>query len=309
MEITYNDIISFLERKTISYSLKGNKFDSYKVSSIFYPEKNSFYFYKNSIPLPDTISQSLILTDNLKLQINEGNGILYIKEDPQEIFYELLNFYFKEKSTGKICSSAIIDKAAIIGENVQIDSFVKIGKCIIGENCIIKSNVVINDETVVKSNSVIEPNCTIGATGMAWILNNRGDRIKLPQLGGVEIAENCIIGANSVIVRGSLNEKTQLGSNTVIAPGARIGHGCQIGKNVHFANNVVLGGNTLIGDSCFLGSSAVSRPKIKLHSYTVVGAGAVVVKNTSKENLTLMGVPAKEYDNKNNLSGVPQIKK
>lgn len=133
-------------------------------------------------------------------------------------------------------------------------------------------------------------------------------KILQPQLGGVDIYENCFIGAGTIIVRGSLNENTRIGRNSLLAPGGRIGHGTQIGDFVHFANNVVTGGNTIIGDYSFVGSAAVFRPKIVIHPKTIVGAGSVVVKNTTKEGKTLLGIPAKEINTKVNPSGMPKPK-
>jgi len=307
MKIKFNDIINYLKFNDIPFELKGNPKDCYTITSLFYPEPDGFYYIENELSFDVKLIDSLILS-NFNLILDEGNVVLLVTESPQEIFYKMLNFYFREESSGLICETVKIHKEALIGKNVQIDPFVVVGKCVIGDNTIIKSHTVITDNTKIGSNVLIEHSCTIGATGMAWIWDNNGNRIVQPQLGGVIIEDYCRIGAQTVIVRGSLNENSRIGTHTVIAPGARIGHGTQIGKYVHLANNVVTGGNTVIGAYCFIGSSAVFRPKIKLHTYTTVAAGAVVVKNTSKENLTLIGVPAAETATKEISNGIPKSK-
>lgn len=308
MQIKFTQITNFFDEKGILYSLKGhNNFDEYKICSLLFPEEKGFYFLEEGYS-DENILDSLILT-HWNFETVNNNAILRIKESPQIIYYELLNHYFKEVSTGKICNTAIIHKDAIIGENVQIDSYTVIGKCEIGANSIIKGNCVLTDMSQIGKNTIIEPNCTIGATGIAWVWNKDGERVKLPQIGGVSIGDSCTIGANSVIVKGSLNERTVIGNNSVFAPGAKVGHGSQIGCNVHFANNVVLGGNTTIGENSFIGSGAVFRSKTLIHPNTIVAAGAVVIHNTRAENLTLIGVPAQENISKSKLSGVPKLKK
>lgn len=303
MQITYKQIINFLKNEKIGFSIKGTFFESYQICSIFQPETNGFYFFEGK-ELNLELRNSLILcSENLKIE--HTNGLILIDQRSQMVFYEILNSLFEEKSSGVISEFAIIDDKAIIGENVQIDPFVIIGQCEIGENTIIRSHTKIHDNSTIGTNVTIESNCTIGATGTAWTWKNVREKVRQPQLGGVIIENNCFIGANSVIVRGSLNENSLIGKNSLIAPGARIGHGTQIGKNVHFANNVVTGGNTKIDDFCFIGSSVTFRPKVKIHQFTVVGAGAVVVKDSTKSKQLLIGVPAEEKEIEGNLKGMP----
>ena len=306
MKITYSEIIDFFNLKGIEYRLIGNPKKDYVIASIFSPVENGFYFIE-AANSEVNISRSLILT-NSKLDFLDNNVLLKVDESPQLLYYKLLDFYFKEMSTGKICSTVKIHSCAKIGKNVQIDSFSVINKCIIGENSIIKSPCVINENTTIENNVIIEPHCTIGARGMAWVWNGSDERILQPQLEGVIIKRNSLVGANSAIVRGSLNENISIGENTVMAPGARIGHGTIIGNYVHLANNVVTGGNVIISDFCFIGSSVTLRPKVKIHPNTIIGAGALVINNTNTDGLTLKGVPAKEFNSKKESSGVPKQK-
>lgn len=306
MQISYSQIIDFLKIQGIDFSLKGKILSEYKICSLFYPESNGFYFLIGD-KLKPTVKKSLFICSS-DIEIEGDNSIILIDGNPQVVYYKLLDYYFKERSTGIICKNVSIHDEAVIGKNVQIDAYVVLGKCLIGDNTVIKSHTVVADNSSIGNNVILESHCTVGATGTAWVWGENEEKFKQPQLGGVTIKDNCFIGANSAIVKGSLNEHTIIGENTIIAPGARIGHGTQIGKSVHFANNVVTGGNSRISDFCFIGSSVTFRPKVSVHPYTVVGAGAVVVKNTSKENVLLMGIPAKETPMKNNLTGVPNLK-
>ncbi|TDN89144.1 UDP-3-O-[3-hydroxymyristoyl] glucosamine N-acyltransferase [Salegentibacter sp. 24] len=305
MKISFVDIKIFLNKHGIPFQVIGDAKENYIVASIYNPVKNGFYFLQASNDIPN-FSDSIILTDFINKPFN-GNVILKINESPQVVFYKILNEYFKEVSSGEVCSSSKIHNEAIIGKNVQIDSFVVIGISEIGDNSIIKSNTVINDNCKIGKNTIIESNCSIGVRGIAWVFEGQGNRVNQPQLGGVTIGENCIIGANSAIARGSLNEDTRIGDQTVIAPGAKIGHGVIISERVHLSNNVCVAGNSKIEERSFIGSGAIISSKTVIKKGTIVGAGAMVNKNFEKENSTLIGVPARpvKKEKRNINKGVP----
>lgn len=311
MEINSQLIKSTLDKLEIDYIWNNNVDGIYHIASLFSPISNGFYFYMGKENFNMSVKSSLIIMNKEpQLENNQNQFIILKDKDPQQVFYLILNFLYNKVSTGIVASSTIISSNALIGENVQIDDF-----CIIEENVIIEDGVIIGSHskihanTTIKRNSVLESGCVIGTQGVAWVWSNdQTEKIVQPQLGGVFIDEKCFIGAGTIIVRGSLNENTEIGKNTLMAPGGRIGHGTKIGDFVHLANNVITGGNTIIGDYSFVGSAAVFRPKVAIHSRTIVGAGSVVIKNTSGEGFTLMGVPAKQIETKASPSGMPKPK-
>lgn len=221
-----------------------------------------------------------------------------IVSDPQLEFYKLSHlvdfpYTFNKNSyiKGKNCS---IDPTAVIGDGVKIGNNVSIGP-----------NSVVYSKTEIGDGTRIDSNCTIGTEGMMWVWD--GDKkVFLKQLGGVKIGKNCIIGSNTVIVRGSANEYTILKDNTNLAPGCCIGHGTQIGENVHFANNVTLGGSVTIASNCFIGCAVTINPRTQLQcSNIILGAGCVVTKNLNEEGV-YAGVPVKKIKNiEKNLKGIP----
>lgn len=307
MKTPSSNLLKFLEQKKIDYTIIGNVLERYTIASVFKPIENGLYFFTGTI-LPKKIINSLIIC-NKDLSESISNSRIIV-DNPQKVFYEYINFKYAKKSNGIISDTVKIDKGSKIGDNVQIDDFCIIGNCKIGDNTIIGSHSTVHDNSIVGKECFIDSYSSIGASGIAWIWDEiNDDRILLPQLGDVIIKDRCILGSNTIIVKGSLNESTYIGKGTVVAPGSRIGHGTQIGDYVHLANNVVTGGNTNIGDYSFIGSSATFRPKVKIHQKTIVGAGSVVVKNTTKEGVTLMGVPAKEVVSKKHPSGMPKPKK
>ncbi|MCB9695772.1 MAG: hypothetical protein H6738_03175 [Alphaproteobacteria bacterium] len=277
------------------------------VASLFAPVPNGLYFFVGR-RLPHTLSRSVALVGPDYETDGAGDNCLIVLDgDPQLTFYRLLDALFGRRSTGVIAATAVIHPEAELGRNVQVDDFCVIGRCVIGDDVVIGSHCRVHDGVTVRARSVVDSHSVLGACGVAWIWDeDQTTRVVQPQLGGVTVGEGCFIGAQTVLVRGSLNEATTIGDRTMMAPGCRIGHGTRIGASAHLANNIVTGGNSVIGDFSFVGSAAVLRPKVKLHDHTIVGAGAVIVKDTSGPGLTLTGVPAIERPTKEAPSGMPR---
>lgn len=309
MNLRFNAIIDFLIENNIPYEVHGNNAkENLVVASIFYPSEGGFYYWTgDNFQLND--SNAVVLT-NQKSLIEQSHVIILIDGEPQEVYYRILDYYFKYRSTGEISDQSIIHRNAKLGTNVQIDSFSILEDCIIEDNVIIGSSCKIHSNSVISKNTIVESGTIIGAQGVAWVWSHKSEeRIIQPQLGGVIIEKNCFIGAQTVIVRGSLNENSVIGDHTIMAPGGRIGHGTIIGKYVHFANGVITGGNSRIGDYSFIGSGAVLRPKVSICERTIVGAGSVVVKDQDIPGMTLMGVPAKAFETKQYPAGMPKPKR
>jgi len=239
-----------------------------------------------------------------KKRFDISNDVIQIIVDnPQLEFYKLSNlieneYLFSEFSKYKIGNRCNIHKSAVIGNDV-----------IIGDDVTIGPNTVIYSKTIIGDGSRIDSNCTIGTEGMMWVWDEFGEKVFLRQLGGVIIGKGCIIGSNSVIVRGSANEYTILEDGVNMAPGCNIGHGTYIGKNSHLANNVATGGSSYIESNVFLGTSSVVNPSIRIDVKDVIIASGGVVSKTINQPGVYAGVPAKFLKSiEVKLKGVPDWK-
>lgn len=72
-----------------------------------------------------------------------------------------------------------------------------------------------------------------------------------------------------------------------------IGHDSKIGSHVHFSPLAVLSGNTSIGNLVEIGSHAAIKQKISIIDNSIVGMGAIVVKNIDNVGV-YVGNPAKK---------------
>lgn len=288
--ITLEHIISFLNENNIDFRIE-NHIDSIEVTpaSIKHIVSNGLYYMVgNTLGNDFEIKNSVIITDSAF----ESNNTLIILDNPQLVHYRICNLFIKSK-TPDIHPTAIIDPEAVIGNSVSIGPYCVIEKCIIEDHVTLESHVVIKENTHLKKHVFIDSHSCIGASGLAWIWDENGERVRQPQLGGVIVEEHCHLATDITVVRGSLSESTTIGKSTVIAHGTKIGHGAMIGEYVHMANNVSLAGNAKIGDRSFLGSAAIISSNIRVPQNTIVGAGAMVNKNFVDSYCTLAGIPAK----------------
>jgi sugar O-acyltransferase (sialic acid O-acetyltransferase NeuD family) len=96
----------------------------------------------------------------------------------------------------------------------------------------------------------------------------------------------CLVAATAIVA-----PSARVGDACILNHGAIVDHDCVVGAFTHCAPNVTLGGNVRVGKSCLIGSGAVILPGLTIGDYVTVGAGAVVTKNIS-DNQVVAGSPA-----------------
>jgi len=103
----------------------------------------------------------------------------------------------------------------------------------------------------------------------------------------VELGEGVVITAGCV-----LTNNIRIGDHTHVNRMTTVGHDCIVGALVHLAPGVVLSGNVTVGDGCDLGTRACTIQGVTIGPRTVVGAGAVVIRDLPAD-CTAVGVPAR----------------
>ena len=97
----------------------------------------------------------------------------------------------------------------------------------------------------------------------------------------------CVVCANSTI---SVN--STLGNHCILNIGVTIGHDCEMEDYVSLMTGTVISGHVKIKESAYFGSNSTVVPGKTVGKNSKVGAGSVVIRNV-KDNVTVMGVPAK----------------
>lgn len=106
------------------------------------------------------------------------------------------------------------------------------------------------------------------------------------------ISESANLGSGIAIMPGAIiNADVTIHDDTVINTGSSIDHDCTIGKAVHVAPGCNLSGKVTVGDGTFLGTGTKVIDRISIGSWSILGSGAVVVRNFPDRCLGL-GIPA-----------------
>jgi sugar O-acyltransferase (sialic acid O-acetyltransferase NeuD family) len=113
---------------------------------------------------------------------------------------------------------------------------------------------------------------------------------------GNRIGEGCTILPQAVITNG-----VTIGEGCLINPHASISHDAVIGDFVEISPGARVTGHSKIDSFSRLGTNAVILPKIRVGINVTVGAGTVVVKDTS-DNVVVVGAPARQ------IKQIPPIK-
>jgi len=101
---------------------------------------------------------------------------------------------------------------------------------------------------------LVHPGAVLGADGFG-IAFERDHWIKVPQLGGVRIGDDCEIGANTTIDRGAL-EDTVLEDDVRLDNQIQVAHNVTIGAHTAIAGCAAIAGSTRVGRYCLIGGAA-----------------------------------------------------
>ncbi|MBL4887749.1 MAG: UDP-3-O-(3-hydroxymyristoyl)glucosamine N-acyltransferase [Flavobacteriaceae bacterium] len=234
-------------------------------------------------------------------------------EDSYKAFSKLLEYYNQVKlNKSGIESPVFISESARYGENPYIGAFAYIGDNVIignqvkiypnvfiGDNVTIGNDVTIFAGTKIYSESVIGNNCVIhsgvilGADGFGFAPNEKGEYIKVPQIGNVIIEDNVDVGAGTTIDRATLG-------STIIRKGVKLDNQIQIAHNVEIGENTVIAaqtgiaGSTKIGKNCMIGGQAGFAGHITIGDNVRIQGQSGVGRDV-KSGEVLQGTPAFTY--------------
>jgi sugar O-acyltransferase (sialic acid O-acetyltransferase NeuD family) len=102
-----------------------------------------------------------------------------------------------------------------------------------------------------------------------------------------KIGENCMIFEDNVI-----QHFVEVGDDVVMWSGNHVGHRTKIGDHVFVSSHCVISGYCEIGDYSFLGVNSCFGDGLKVAADNVIGAGAVIVRDTEPRKV-YVGNPAK----------------
>ena len=187
-------------------------------------------------------------------------------------------------------ANAVIESGVELGDNVVIGAGCFIGKNTrIGKGSRLWANVSVYHEIQIGERCLIQSGTVIGADGFGYA-NDRGNWVKIPQLGTVIIGDRVEIGACTTIDRGAL-DNTQIGNGVIIDNQCQIAHNVVIGDNTAVAGGVIMAGSLKIGRYCMIGGASVINGHMEIcDKVTVTGMG-MVMRPITEPGVYSSGIP------------------
>ncbi|MBC6443856.1 MAG: UDP-3-O-(3-hydroxymyristoyl)glucosamine N-acyltransferase [Alphaproteobacteria bacterium GM202ARS2] len=194
---------------------------------------------------------------------------------------------------GKGCSLAagvVIENGAQIGEGCVIGAHSVIGAhCTLGRDCILGSHVSLS-HAVVGERVHIHAGARIGQEGFGFAPDGQGGFETVLQLGRVVVGNDVVIGANTTIDRGSLQD-TVIGAHCRIDNLVHIAHNVVLGRGCILAGQVGISGSTRFGDYCMIGGQVGFSGHSKVGSKVSIAAKSGVMRDIA-DGEKVAGIPA-----------------
>jgi UDP-3-O-[3-hydroxymyristoyl] glucosamine N-acyltransferase len=188
---------------------------------------------------------------------------------------------------------AVIGEGSTIGDQCIVGAGSSIGRRVtIGAHSAVQSNVSIYDDVDIGERVILHAGCVIGADGFGFVMTG-GRYEKFPQVGRVQIGNDCEIGANSCIDRAALGV-TWLGDGVKLDNMVHIGHNCRIGNHVVIAAQTGLSGGVIVEDYAVIGGQVGIGDKARIERGATLGSGCgVLTSKVIRSGEVVWGTPAR----------------
>jgi UDP-3-O-[3-hydroxymyristoyl] glucosamine N-acyltransferase len=272
------DIALFLNAETIGNPLKDVTKPGYLYTAK--PDELAYCFLKNDEKDLEAISKTdagiVICPKHLrnKLEQIKVKPTLILSGASKYDFAKVLQeFFVKEKPA--------ISTYSYVGKNVKI-----------GKDADIHPSAVIYDDTELGNNVTIRANAVLGAEGLDYGRNRKGELKRIPHVSKLIVEDDVDVGSNTTVQKGMLRP-TIIGKGTKIGPNCDIGHEVKIGQYCIIAGMTLVAGATEIGDHAFIAPHSTIKNSIKIGSNAFIGIGSLVIRNVP-DGTAVVGRPATE---------------
>ncbi|MEO7433255.1 MAG: UDP-3-O-(3-hydroxymyristoyl)glucosamine N-acyltransferase [Dokdonella sp.] len=190
-------------------------------------------------------------------------------------------------SIGPFC---VVEADAHVGDGAIIGAHCIVGpRCRVGAQSRLIARVTLVQDVAIGRRVLVHPGAVIGADGFGLAFE-KDHWIKVPQLGGVVIGDDCEIGANTTIDRGALGD-TVLGDDVRLDNQIQIAHNVTIGSHTAMAGCSAVAGSTTIGQYCMIGGSAGILGHLTIADRVTVHAMSLVTHSIREPGEYTSGTP------------------
>ena len=262
--------------------------------------------------LLESAASAVIVHVNDADAVGNSGPALLVASDPYVAFAKVAALFEMQSSVAPgIHPSAIVAATARVAESASI-----------GPHCVIEDHAIIEDHAVIGALCCIGPDCVVGTQsrlmqrvtlvcrvrigsrvlihsgavlgadgfGLAFDLDHW---IKVPQLGGVLIGDDCEIGANTTIDRGALDD-TVLEEDVRLDNQIQIAHNVYIGAHTAVAGCAAIAGSSRIGKYCLIGGGAGIIGHLTIADRVTITAMSLVTHSIRETGEYSSGTPIQE---------------
>lgn len=170
--------------------------------------------------------------------------------------------------------SAIVDPAAILGEDVSVGPF-----SIIGPDVEIGSGTTVGPHVVIKGPSRIGRDNRIFQ--FASVGEDPQDKKYQGEITRLEIGDRNVVREYCTIHRGTAQDQslTRIGSDNLLMAYTHVAHDCVIGDGVIMANGASLAGHVSVDDHAILGGFSLVHQFCRIGRHSFSGMGSVISRD------------------------------
>ncbi|HSN00430.1 MAG TPA: UDP-3-O-(3-hydroxymyristoyl)glucosamine N-acyltransferase [Rudaea sp.] len=199
----------------------------------------------------------------------------------------------------EVAADASIGPFCVIAEGARIDAGAVLGPhCWVGDRCHVGAQtrlvarVTLVRDVALGKRVLVHPGAVIGADGFGLAFDT-DHWIKVPQLGGVRLGDDCEIGANTTIDRGALGD-TVLEDDVRLDNQIQIAHNVVIGAHTAMAGCAAVAGSTKIGRYCLIGGGAGIVGHIRIADRVTITARTLVTHSIDAPGEYSSGTPVQD---------------
>jgi len=181
----------------------------------------------------------------------------------------------------RVAAGAVIGPGCVVGED-----------CCIGAGSLLVARVTLVARVRLGARVRIHPGAVLGADGFGLAMD-AGRWIKVPQLGGVVIGDDCEIGANTTIDRGAI-EDTVLEEDVRLDNQIQVGHNVRIGAHTAMAGCAAVAGSAKIGRYCLIGGGVGITGHLEICDRVTVTAMSLVTQSIAQPGEYSSGMPVQD---------------
>jgi len=190
-------------------------------------------------------------------------------------------------SIGPLC---VVEDDAVVEDGATLGPHCTIGRgCVVGAQSRLVARVTLVQDVRLGRRVLIHPGAVLGADGFG-IAFEKDHWIKVPQLGGVVIGDDCEIGANTTIDRGALGD-TVLEDDVRLDNQIQIAHNVRIGAHSALAGCAAVAGSATIGRYCLIGGGAGILGHLSVTDRVTVTAMSLVTHSIREAGEYSSGTP------------------